>query len=125
MCVQVFVPWLYGRSEAESSGPRESLKPLSDLARLLLPRPEDGDDALEKKGDSGALQWQTSMAPWSAAAQSDPDRQRRDIVLVQGPAGSGKSLFVWSLYNRFGQRQTHALCACMSAQTPGARRRTR
>jgi hypothetical protein len=42
---------------------------------------------------------QASLAPWSARQ----DRQRRDIVLVQGPAGSGKSLFAWSLYSRFGQ----------------------
>ena len=41
---------------------------------------------------------QASLAPWSARQ----DRQRRDIVLVQGPAGSGKSLFAWSLYSRFG-----------------------
>ena len=33
------MPLMYGRTEAESSGPRGGLKPLSDLAKLLLPRP--------------------------------------------------------------------------------------
>ena len=109
---QVFVPLMYGRTEAESSGPSEGLRPLIELAKQLVPRSDDGDGALEEKsggagavdgnGDGGALQRQASLAPWSAAAQSDSERQRRDIVLVQGPAGSGKSLFAWSLYSRFG-----------------------
>ena len=35
-------------------------------------------------------------APWAS---------RR--VLVQGPAGTGKSLFAWSLYSRFGAMQVN------------------
>ncbi len=131
LLVQVFVPLMYGRTEAESSGPREGLKPLSDLARLLLPRSDDGDGALEKKGggvadagDSGALQRQASLAPWSAAAQSDSDQQRRDIVLVQGPAGSGKSLFAWSLYSRFGECMAF-MASSHLMQTPRLRPSTR
>ena len=79
---------MYGRTETESNGPSEGLQPLSELARQLLPRPDDG--ALEEKGSeaNGAL-------------------KGRDIVLVQGPAGSGKSLFAWSLYSRFGQKASH------------------
>ena len=98
---QVFVPLMYGRTEAESSGSRQGLKSLSDLASQLIPRPDDA--ALEEKGthgDSGALQRQASLAPWSTQSGQ---ALSRDIVLVQGPAGSGKSLFAWSLYSRFGQ----------------------
>jgi hypothetical protein len=65
---------------------------------------------------------QASLAPWSARQ----DRQRRDIVLVQGPAGSGKSLFAWSLYSRFGQSANATTLQCSHCmQTPRLRRRTR
>ena len=117
---------MYGRTEAESSGPREGLKPLGDLARQLVPRPDDV--AIEEKGgaaDGGAPQRQLSLAPWASARSSQ--ELRRDIVLVQGPAGSGKSLFAWSLYSRFGQPirtpPYSATCACL--QTPQLRPRTR
>ena len=132
LLVQVFVPLMYGRTEAESSGPRGGLKPLSDLAKLLLPRPDDGDGALEEKsggagavdgdGDGGAFQRQSSLAPWSLAVvgSGQQERQRRDIVLVQGPAGSGKSLFAWSLYSRFGQPPCPNTCYA-SMQTPRLR----
>jgi hypothetical protein len=45
---------------------------------------------------------QASLAPWTNAQGKGGGNDRRDIVLVQGPAGSGKSLFAWSLYSRFG-----------------------
>ena len=123
---------MYGRTEAESSGPRGGLKPLSDLAKLLLPRPDDGDGALEEKGKGaavdgggGAFERQSSLAPWSlAVAGSGQERQRRDIVLVQGPAGSGKSLFAWSLYSRFGQSLTWSVKGHTCMQTPRPRPRT-
>ena len=115
---------MYGRTEAASNGPSEGLKPLSELARLLVPRPDDDASAAwEAKGATngdagGAQQRQASLAPWSAvAARSGQERRRRDIVLVQGPAGSGKSLFAWSLYSRFGQHAT----ACSRCQRPVAR----
>ena len=54
---------------------------------------------LESKDNSIALSRTASLAPWSVGSQRD----QQDIVLVQGPAGSGKSLFAWSLYSRFGQ----------------------
>ena len=50
------------------------------------------------KDNSIALRRTASLAPWSVGSQRD----QQDIVLVQGPAGSGESLFAWSLYSRFG-----------------------
>ncbi len=56
---------------------------------------------------------------------------RRDIVLVQGPAGSGKSLFAWSLYSRFGEHasadaRVASVCiyVLVIPQTPRQRPRT-
>ena len=83
-----------------SNGKREGFKSLNDWARLV---PRSDDTTLEKKGtdgESGALQRQASLALWSTKAVQD---LRRDIVLLQRSAGSGKSLFVWIVYSRFGR----------------------
>jgi len=66
--------------------------------RYCCKRSERKHAALESKDNSIALRRTASLAPWSVGSQRD----QQDIVLVQGPAGSGKSLFAWSLYSRFG-----------------------
>ena len=93
------MPLMYGRSEKESAGPTEALRKLSDLASLLLPVSGESDVPLESKSDeAGTLARTASLAPWTQQR-----KLKREIVLVQGPPGSGKSLFVWSLYSRFGE----------------------
>ena len=121
--MQVFVPLMYGRTEAESSGPSEGLEPLSDLAKLLVPRP---GDALQEQITAGgdAVKRHEYLAPWAASVGPGQERQRHDILLVQGPAGSGKSLFAWSLYSRFGRALPPPLTRAR-LQMPRPRQRTR
>ena len=49
--------YMYGCTEAETSDPSEGLKPLIELAKLLLPRLD------EKRIEMASA----SLAPWSAA----------------------------------------------------------
>ena len=57
---------MYGRTEAESSGPSEGLQPLSEQAMDASKSEEKGDVAGDEFAGGRMLQRQASLAPWSA-----------------------------------------------------------
>ena len=90
--LQVYVPLLFGRSESELRDPSAVLETLSALATRLVPRQDDQPEAAAAGDDA------IGASPWKQRAENS----KPQIILVQGPAGSGKSMFVWNLYSRFG-----------------------
>ena len=109
---------MFGWTESATRGMRSELYSLAELATLLVPDTEQKVAAATTAASTAAPVVSSSASSSSLMSQASlPDGPlalgsldvRGKVLLVQGPAGCGKSLFAWSLYCRFG--------TCASAST--------